>query len=51
MNSKVPVTNTEFRELARLALIILDKKVSIQEKRIARAQYRAIIAAAKNRTR
>ncbi|WP_159081871.1 hypothetical protein [Paenibacillus sp. CAA11] len=49
MNSKINVTSHEYKELEKLANIVNNSNVSIGQRKIAKAQYEAILRLAKNR--
>jgi hypothetical protein len=49
MQRKISVTEQEYLELQRLAQIVNDRNSSIGQRRIAKAQYEAILRLAKNR--
>ena len=49
MSEKIPVTSGEYKELEKLAQIVNNLSVPAGQRKIAKAQYEAILGLAKNR--
>lgn len=49
MTRKISVTEKEYQELHRLAQIVNDTSMPVGQRKIAKAQYEAVLRLAKNR--